>query len=96
MNCSCSCNGNKTFCLGCRTLASDFFNLKSVDGMDEWRKKESQRLTDLVQRRFHYLQVIPPGLPLSSTAQGRNYPSNIPSQGSTNSGLCHLMTLISC
>lgn len=80
MNCSCSCNWNQTFstplCLGCRTLASDFLNLKSVDGMDEWRKKESQQLTDLVQRRFHYLQVTPPGLPLSSTAQGCNYPSD--------------------
>lgn len=39
-----------------RTLNSDFLKLKSVDGMDEWRKKESQELTNLVQRRFHYLQ----------------------------------------
>ncbi|XP_061164146.1 alpha-(1,6)-fucosyltransferase-like [Saccostrea echinata] len=39
-----------------RTLNSDFLNLRSVDGMEQWRKKESQKLTDLVQRRFHYLQ----------------------------------------
>lgn len=49
---------NKSFKLFCfRTLNSDFLKLKSVDGMDEWRKKESQELTNLVQRRFHYLQV---------------------------------------
>ncbi|XP_062585008.1 alpha-(1,6)-fucosyltransferase-like [Saccostrea cucullata] len=39
-----------------RTLSSDFLNLRSVDGMEQWRKKESQKLTDLVQKRFHYLQ----------------------------------------
>lgn len=30
--------------------------MSAVDGYEEWRQKESQELTNLVQERFKYLQ----------------------------------------
>ena len=37
---------------------TDLYNLSISDGADEWRKQEAEDLSDLVQRRLHYLQVI--------------------------------------
>lgn len=39
-----------------KSLMIDFDKLTKADGYNEWRKKESQDLSDLVQRRFRYLQ----------------------------------------
>ncbi|XP_046372255.1 alpha-(1,6)-fucosyltransferase-like [Haliotis rufescens] len=39
-----------------RTLRNDFDGLRNVDGMKEWRDRESMELGDIVQRRLHYLQ----------------------------------------
>ena len=36
---------------------ADLYNLSISDGAEEWRKKEAEELSDLVQRRLHYLQV---------------------------------------
>ena len=33
------------------------YNLSISDGAEEWRKNEAEELSDLVQRRLHYLQV---------------------------------------
>jgi hypothetical protein len=41
-----------------RKLQNDLYKLgNTVDGIGSWREKESQKLTDLVQRRLYYLQV---------------------------------------
>ncbi|XP_012276842.1 alpha-(1,6)-fucosyltransferase [Orussus abietinus] len=39
-----------------RSLSMDMERLAQVDGYNEWREKEAQDLSDLVQRRFKYLQ----------------------------------------
>ncbi|EDV91777.1 alpha-(1,6)-fucosyltransferase [Drosophila grimshawi] len=39
-----------------RSLFSDMDQLRRVDGYEAWRHKESQDLSDLVQRRLHHLQ----------------------------------------
>ena len=39
-----------------RSLIIDIDRLTKVDGYDEWRKQEAKDLSDLVQRRFRYLQ----------------------------------------
>ena len=36
---------------------ADLYNLSVSDGAEEWRKEEAEELSDLVQRRLHYLQV---------------------------------------
>ena len=36
---------------------ADLYNLSISDGAEEWRKKEAEELSDLVQRRLYYLQV---------------------------------------
>ncbi len=36
---------------------ADLYNLSLSDGAEEWRRKEAAELSDLVQRRLHYLQV---------------------------------------
>ena len=36
---------------------ADLHNLSISDGAEEWRKREAEELSDLVQRRLHYLQV---------------------------------------
>ncbi len=43
-----------------RTLQKDLYNLSQSNGAGEWRKREAQALSDLVQRRIHYLQVHVP------------------------------------
>lgn len=37
-------------------LTLNFENMKAMDGQKEWVEKEHKELTDLVQRRLHYLQ----------------------------------------
>lgn len=39
-----------------RSLIINMDKLTKADGYDEWRKKEAEDLSDLVQRRFRYLQ----------------------------------------
>ncbi|XP_017767403.1 PREDICTED: alpha-(1,6)-fucosyltransferase [Eufriesea mexicana] len=39
-----------------RSLIIDIDRLTKADGYDEWRKREAKELSDLVQRRFRYLQ----------------------------------------
>lgn len=39
-----------------RSLMHDLNELAEVDGYDGWRYKEASELSDLVQRRLHYLQ----------------------------------------
>lgn len=39
-----------------RSLLSDMEQLRRVDGYEAWRQKEANDLSDLVQRRLHYLQ----------------------------------------
>ncbi|GAB1606344.1 alpha-(1,6)-fucosyltransferase-like [Argonauta hians] len=39
-----------------RTLMSHISHLGRVDGVEEWRLKESEDLADLVHRRIHYVQ----------------------------------------
>ncbi|ALC49021.1 FucT6 [Drosophila busckii] len=39
-----------------RSLLSDMEQLRRVDGYEAWREKESNELSDLVQRRLHHLQ----------------------------------------
>ncbi|XP_030380911.1 alpha-(1,6)-fucosyltransferase [Scaptodrosophila lebanonensis] len=39
-----------------RSLLSDMERLRTVDGYEAWRQKESKDLSDLVQRRLHHLQ----------------------------------------
>ncbi len=36
---------------------ADLYNLSMSDGADDWRKKEAEELSDLVQRRLYFLQV---------------------------------------
>jgi hypothetical protein len=38
-------------------MVDDFKALRKANGDDEWRRKESLRAGDLVQRRLDYLQV---------------------------------------
>lgn len=38
------------------SLINDMDRLRMIDGYDQWREREAQSLTDLVQRRLHYLQ----------------------------------------
>ena len=40
-----------------RVIMADLYNLSISDGAEEWRKNEAEELSDLVQRRLHYLQV---------------------------------------
>ena len=40
-----------------RVIVKDLYNLSMSNGAAEWRKNEAKELSDLVQRRFHYLQV---------------------------------------
>lgn len=37
-------------------MLHDIESISAVDGYEEWRQKESQELTNLVQERFKYLQ----------------------------------------
>ncbi|XP_054717100.1 alpha-(1,6)-fucosyltransferase-like [Uloborus diversus] len=39
-----------------RTIISDMNILKDLDGLGDWRKKEAEDLSNLVQKRLHYLQ----------------------------------------
>ncbi|KAL9877974.1 alpha-(1,6)-fucosyltransferase 8 isoform 3-T3 [Glossina fuscipes fuscipes] len=39
-----------------RSLLSDMERMRELDGYEEWRHQESRDLSDLVQRRLHYLQ----------------------------------------
>ncbi|EFN69737.1 Alpha-(1,6)-fucosyltransferase [Camponotus floridanus] len=39
-----------------KSLLTNIDKLKKVDGYEEWRKKEAKDLSDLVQKRFRYLQ----------------------------------------
>lgn len=39
-----------------KSLLIDVDRLTKADGHDEWREKEAKELSDLVQRRFTYLQ----------------------------------------
>ncbi|KAG7199674.1 hypothetical protein KM043_014264 [Ampulex compressa] len=39
-----------------KTLIIDIDKMKKTDGYDEWREKEAKDLSDLVQKRFTYLQ----------------------------------------
>ncbi|CAG9765491.1 unnamed protein product [Ceutorhynchus assimilis] len=39
-----------------RSLINDINQLSLVDGYEDWRHKESQELSDLVQKRFEFLQ----------------------------------------
>lgn len=39
-----------------RALINDMDTLRTLDGYERWRHKESEELSDLVQRRLHYLQ----------------------------------------
>lgn len=39
-----------------RALINDMTTLQTLDGYERWRHKESQALSDLVQRRLSYLQ----------------------------------------
>lgn len=39
-----------------RSLLHDIESISAVDGYEEWRQKESQELTNLLQDRFKYLQ----------------------------------------
>lgn len=41
-----------------RAIISDMGILKNLDGLNEWRKKEAEELSNLVQKRLHYLQVL--------------------------------------
>lgn len=38
------------------SLINDLERLRETDGFERWRRKESQDLTDLVQKRLHHLQ----------------------------------------
>ena len=40
-----------------RILRTDLWNLSQSNGHDEWRRREAQELSDIVQQRLHYLQV---------------------------------------
>ena len=42
----------------CRVIMADLHNLSISDGAEAWRRKEAEELSDLVQRRIHYLQVL--------------------------------------
>lgn len=46
----------QTYFSGHRVLLNDLQELSSMEGHDEWRITESRALSDLVQRRLHYLQ----------------------------------------
>lgn len=37
-------------------MLHDIESISAVDGYEEWRQKESEELTNLVQERFKYLQ----------------------------------------
>lgn len=39
-----------------RSLVNDMDRLVKIDGYEQWREQEAQSLSDLVQRRLHYLQ----------------------------------------
>lgn len=39
-----------------RSLLYDMEQMRLVDGYEQWRHKEAKALSDLVQRRLHYLQ----------------------------------------
>ena len=39
-----------------RVILNDVQDLSSMEGHDSWRAAEARSLSDLVQRRFHYLQ----------------------------------------
>lgn len=45
------------FCLFFRAIISDMNILKNLDGLNEWRKKEAEELSNIVQKRIRYLQV---------------------------------------
>lgn len=38
------------------SLINDMDRLRMIDGYDQWRDREAKNLSDLVQRRLHYLQ----------------------------------------
>lgn len=38
------------------SLVNDMDRLRTIDGYDQWRDHEARNLSDLVQRRLHYLQ----------------------------------------
>lgn len=39
-----------------RSLLSDIDQMRTVDGYEHWRQRESNELSNLVQKRLHYLQ----------------------------------------
>ncbi|GIY50593.1 alpha-(1,6)-fucosyltransferase [Caerostris extrusa] len=39
-----------------RVIYSDLTKFKDLDGLREWREKEAKELSDIVQKRLHYLQ----------------------------------------
>nr|DAA64668.1 TPA_inf: alpha1,6 fucosyltransferase [Strigamia maritima] len=39
-----------------RVILNDLATLSNIDGLGEWREREAKSLSDLIQRRLHYLQ----------------------------------------
>lgn len=40
-----------------RSIMTDMYHLSQADGAGDWREKEAEELSDLVQNRITYLQV---------------------------------------